>query len=215
MRHTLRHHLTLRLAVGLLVATCWTGTGCRPQNEPPTEPAEPSAAPSESSESAQALKETAMAFTLTSSAFENDGRIPKPYSGEGEDASPPLAWSDPPAGTQAFALICDDPDAPVGTWDHWLIWNLPGDTHQLPEGIPTTPTVDGLGGTAQGKNGWGKIGYGGPMPPPGHGDHHYHFVLYALDAKLDLAPGADKQALMKAMEGHVLGKAELTGLYSR
>jgi len=156
-----------------------------------------------------------MAFTLTSPAFESGGRIPKRYTGEGEDVSPPLEWSDPPEGTQALALVCDDPDAPVGTWDHWLIWNLPADTRELPEGVPTTATVDDLGGAAQGKNGWGKIGYGGPMPPPGHGDHHYHFRLYALEARLDLAPGAEKRTLVQAMDGHVLGQAELTGLYSR
>ena len=199
-----------RLAAVLLALVCGLG-GCRPQDDPPASAPD---AP-ESSPSAQTPKETAMAFTLTSSAFDNDGRIPEQYSGEGKDQSPPLEWSDPPEGTQAFALVCDDPDAPVGTWDHWLLWNLPGDRRDLPEGVPTTDTVADLGGAAQGKNGWGNVGYGGPMPPPGHGDHHYEFALYALDAELDLAPGADKGALMKAMEGHVLGKAELTGLYSR
>ncbi|MFO8011993.1 MAG: YbhB/YbcL family Raf kinase inhibitor-like protein [Phycisphaerae bacterium] len=202
MRRRLPRRLSVTLAAGLLVAGCWAGAGCRPQDEPSTEPA-------------HAPKETAMAFTLTSSAFENGGRIPQHYTGEGDDQSPPLAWTDPPEGTQAFALVCDDPDAPVGTWDHWLIWNIPGNTQELPAGVPTTETVADLGGAAQGKNGWGNVGYGGPMPPPGHGDHHYNFALYALDAKLDLAPGADKQALMEAVEGHVLGKAELTGLYSR
>ena len=173
-------------------------------------------------------------ITLTSNAFDAGTRIPTEYTGEGKDISPPLAWGPgrpaprgrggrvgappgppPPAGTGALALVCDDPDAPVGTWDHWLLWNLPADTRKLPAGIPTTQTLADLGGAVQGRNGWGKIGYGGPMPPPGHGNHHYHFVLYALDARLDLAPGANKQALMQAMEGHVLGQADLTGLYRR
>lgn len=208
MRRAARHRLSVWIAAALLAVWGATGAGCRPQDDGPAEP-------SESRESAETPKETAMAFTLTSAAFEDDGRIPQQYSGEGDDQSPPLAWSDPPEGTQAFALVCDDPDAPAGTWDHWLIWNIPADTQELPAGVPTTESVADLGGAAQGENGWGNVGYGGPMPPPGHGDHHYHFVLYALDATLDLAPGADKQALMAAMEGHVLGKAELTGLYSR
>jgi len=203
------------IAAGLLAAGGWTGAACQPQEGGPAPPAEAPRPPSESSESSEPSKETAMAFTLTSSAFESNGRIPKRYTGEGEDISPPLAWSDPPDGTQAFALVCDDPDAPVGTFDHWLIWNLPADARELPEGVPTTATVEGLGGAAQGKSGFGKVGYGGPMPPPGHGDHHYHFRLYALDAPLDLDPGAEKRALEQAMEGHVLGQAELTGLYSR
>ena len=160
-------------------------------------------------------KETAMTFTLTSPAFANGERIPKQYTGEGTDSSPPLEWTDPPDGTQSLALICDDPDAPVGTWDHWLIWNLPADRPNLPEGIPATETVADLGGACQGNNSWPKIGYGGPMPPPGHGVHHYHFRLHALDTALELAPGADKAALLDAMEGHILAEAKLTGLYSR
>jgi len=209
--HTFRR-IAVCLSAGVLVAGCFLGAACTPDETGPPETAE---TPRPATENPPESKETPMAFTLTSPAFENNGRIPKPYSGEGQDKSPPLEWSDPPAGTQAFALVCDDPDAPAGTWDHWLIWNLPADGRQLPEGVPTTETVADLGGAAQGKNGWGKIGYGGPMPPPGHGDHHYHFSLYALDARLDLAPGADKKALMRTMEGHVLGQARLTGLYSR
>jgi len=160
-------------------------------------------------------KETAMTFMLTSPAFANGERIPKQYTGEGTDSSPPLEWTDPPDGTQSLALICDDPDAPAGTWDHWLIWNIPADRRNLPEGIPATETVADLGGACQGNNSWPKIGYGGPMPPPGHGVHHYHFRLYALDTALELAPGADKTALLNAMEGHILAEAKLTGLYSR
>ncbi len=212
MRAPRTNPLIASAAAGLLAAWCVAGAACEPQ---PTGPEETAGTTRPQSEKTPGTEEPPMAFTLTSPAFEPNGRIPKPYSGEGQDASPPLAWSDPPAGTQALALVCDDPDAPVGTWDHWLIWNIPADTAALPEGVPTTETVADLGGAAQGKNGWGRIGYGGPMPPPGHGHHHYHFRLYALDARLNLAPGADKKALMQAMDGHILGQAELTGLYSR
>jgi len=160
-------------------------------------------------------KETVMTFTLTSPAFKNDERIPKQYTGEGTDASPPLEWTDPPQGTQSLALICDDPDAPVGTWDHWLIWNIPADRRSLPEGVPATETAADLGGARQGNNSWPTIGYRGPMPPRGHGVHHYHFRLYALDRMLELAPGAKKDDLLAAMKGHILAEARLTGLYSR
>jgi hypothetical protein len=156
-----------------------------------------------------------MAFALTSPAFKPDDRIPAKYTGEGADVSPPLEWSDPPEGAKSFALICDDPDAPMGTWDHWLLWNLAGDLRKLPENVAKTETVAALGGAQQGKNSWPKIGYNGPMPPKGHGTHHYHFDLYALDTALDLKTGADKKALLAAMKGHILGKATLMGTYSR
>ena len=156
-----------------------------------------------------------MPFALTSPAFKPDDRIPAKYTGEGADVSPPLEWSDPPAGAKSFALICDDPDAPMGTWDHWLLWNLAGDLRKLPENVAKTDTVAALGGARQGKNSWPKIGYNGPMPPKGHGTHHYHFDLYALDTALDLKTGADKKALLAAMKGHILGKATLMGTYSR
>ena len=157
----------------------------------------------------------AMTFALTSPAFKNDARIPKQYTGEGTDLSPPLEWTATPEGVKAFALICDDPDAPRGTWDHWILWNIPADRAKLPEGVARTETLPDLGGARQGRNSWPKTGYNGPMPPPGHGTHHYHLVLYALDTVLDLKPGADKKALLAAMDKHVLGKATLTGTYSR
>ena len=160
-------------------------------------------------------EEKTMTFLLTSPAFKNDERIPKPYTGEGADTSPPLDWGDPPAATKSFALICDDPDAPAGTWDHWVLWNLPGEQRQLPENVAKVDTPPDLGGARQGKNSWPKIGYNGPMPPKGHGTHHYNFVLYALDAPLDLKAGADKKALLAAMKGRILGQARLTGTYSR
>jgi len=156
-----------------------------------------------------------MTFALTSTAFGSNDRIPVQYTGEGKDASPPLEWGEPPAGTKTFALICDDPDAPVGTWDHWVIWNLPGNLRKLPEGVAKRETLPELGGALQGKNSWPKIGYDGPMPPKGHGTHHYNFVLCALDKALDLQTGSDKKALLGAMKGHILGQAKLTGTYSR
>jgi Raf kinase inhibitor-like YbhB/YbcL family protein len=156
-----------------------------------------------------------MTFSLASTAFGNNDRIPVAYTGEGRDASPPLEWGEPPAGTKTFALVCDDPDAPAGTWDHWVLWNLPGNLRRMPEGVAKKEALPELGGALQGKNSWPKTGYNGPLPPKGHGTHHYHFVLYALDAALDLPAGSNKKALMEAMKGHVLGQGKLTGTYSR
>jgi len=206
------------LGVGAAVVMCLVAVACKPEAGPPepsaAKPA-PAARPQPQSPKTGPAEGPTMAFTLTSPAFKHGERIPKGHTGEGADTSPPLEWTDPPAGTKTYALICDDPDAPVGTWDHWVIWNLPGRLRALPEGVPRGETVATLDGAAQGKNGWGTIGYRGPLPPPGHGNHHYHFRLYALDTTLDLAPGADKKALLKAMEGHILATAELVGLYSR
>jgi Raf kinase inhibitor-like YbhB/YbcL family protein len=163
----------------------------------------------------QTSEEPAMGtFSLTSPAFKHDERMPDQYTGKGADVSPPLAWGEPPAGTQSLALICDDPDAPHGTWDHWVIWNLPADLRQLPEKMPTSATLDDFAGASQGNNSWPTVGYKGPMPPPGK-VHHYNFVLYALDAPLDLEPGANKKALLATMKGHILGEARLTGTYSQ
>jgi Raf kinase inhibitor-like YbhB/YbcL family protein len=155
-----------------------------------------------------------VAFKITSTAFKDGERMPVRHTGEGADVSPPLAWDEPPAGTKTFALICDDPDAPRGTWDHWVIWNLPGAARSLPENVSRNERP-GLDGAVQGKNSWPRVGYNGPMPPPGHGTHHYHFVLYALDASLDLPAGATKKELLAAMKGHILGEAKITALYSR
>ena len=148
-----------------------------------------------------------MAFELTSSAFAQGESIPVKYTCDGQDISPPLSWSDPPEGTQSFILISDDPDAPVGTWDHWVIFNLPAETRELPEQA-TLP-----GGTQDGQNSWGRTGYGGPCPSGG--THRYFFKLYALDTMLDLAAGANKKQLLQAMEGHILAQAEVMGTYSR
>lgn len=156
---------------------------------------------------------------LTSSAFENGRAIPRQYTGEGQDVSPPLAWDAPPAGTQQLALICDDPDAPTPQpWVHWVIYALPADLRALPEGLPRKPKLDKPVTARQGKNSWPRgdvIGYRGPLPPPGRGVHHYHFRLYALDTKLDLPPGATQDELLAAMKDHVLAEGELIGTYQR
>lgn len=152
-----------------------------------------------------------MSFTLESSAFTAGALIPVKYTCDGDDISPPLSWSEPPAGTRSFALIMDDPDAPVGVWDHWLLYNIPAGVRGLPAGIPAVPEL--ADGSRHGKNSWGRTDYGGPCPPSG--EHRYFFKLYALDAPLDLASGANKQTLLQAMDGHVLAEAELMGVYER
>jgi Raf kinase inhibitor-like YbhB/YbcL family protein len=153
-----------------------------------------------------------MAFAISSPSFENGANIPKKFTCDGADVSPELHWSSPPAGTQSFALIADDPDAPVGTWTHWVLFDLPAETTSLPENVPK---VDELPtGGRQGRNDFRKIGYGGPCPPPGK-PHRYFFKLYALDKKLNLKPGASKQEVEQAMQGHILAKTELMGKYQR
>jgi len=151
-------------------------------------------------------------FKLSSTTFAQGQRIPKKFSCEAEDVSPALAWSDPPAGTKSFALIADDPDAPMGTWVHWVLYELPAGTRQLAEGVPKQPKL--ADGGTQGKNDFGKTGYGGPCPPPGK-PHRYFFKLYALDVPLDLKPGATKEEVELKMQGHILAQAELMGTYQR
>lgn len=153
-----------------------------------------------------------MAFELRSPALSPGGEIPVQYTWDGADRSPPLRWSDPPAKTQGFALIADDPDAPGGTWVHWVLYGLAATLRELPEGVPARETVPGIG--TQGVNDFQKVGYGGPCPPRGP-PHRYVFKLYALDADLPLPPQKTKADLLKAIEGHVLGQAELMGRYKR
>jgi Raf kinase inhibitor-like YbhB/YbcL family protein len=156
--------------------------------------------------------ENTMSFALTTTAFADGGGIPKKYTCDGADLSPALNWHDAPAGTQSFALIADDPDAPVGTWTHWIVWNIPGKTTALPEGIPKVG--ESGDGARQGKNDFKRLGYGGPCPPPGNA-HRYFFKLYALDAKLDLKAGAGRSELEPAINGHVLAQTGLKGTYRR
>ena len=155
---------------------------------------------------------SAMSLAVTTTAFSPGGAIPKGYTCDGADTSPDLSWSGVPAGVQSFALIADDPDAPVGTWTHWLIWNIPAQNSGLPNGVPKVETLDD--GTRQGRNDFRRIGYGGPCPPPGK-PHRYFFKVYALDAKLDVRAGANKEELERAMKGHVLAQGELMGKYGR
>jgi Raf kinase inhibitor-like YbhB/YbcL family protein len=161
---------------------------------------------------------TEATFALTSSAFENNGAIPQRHTGDGVDVSPELSWSNAPEGTVAYALIMDDPDAPsADPWVHWVIYGIPGTTSELGEDVPQTAFVPDPAGALQGVNSWDtdNTGYRGPLPPAGDGVHHYHFKLYALDAALNLAAGATKAELLAAMEGHILGQAELVGTYER
>ena len=151
-----------------------------------------------------------MTFTMTSTAFGAGQVIPKKYSCDGPDVSPQLAWKEAPAGTKSYALIADDPDAPVGTWVHWVLFNVPGDTHELAEGVEKKNQL--ANGALQGKNDFGNVGYGGPCPPGGS-THRYFFKLYALDGKLDLKAGTSKADVERAMKGHVLGQAELMGKF--
>lgn len=153
-----------------------------------------------------------MAFQLSSTAFASGASIPAQYTGDGPDVSPPLQWTHPPQGAKSYALICDDPDAPVGTWIHWVLYGLPGNVQELPEGVPQKKELPN--GARQGLNDFKKIGYNGPAPPRGP-EHRYFFKLYALDQDLTLAAGARKADLLKAMEGHILGTAELMGKYRR
>jgi hypothetical protein len=150
-------------------------------------------------------------MNLTSSAFTHGAIIPKEYTCDGRDISPPLSWSDPPEKTQSFALIMDDPDAPMGTWVHWVIYNIPAAARGLSEGVPTDAELPD--GSRQGRNSWRRIGYGGPCPPSG--THRYFFKLYALDTKLNLTSGVTKEELFQAMKGHMVAQAELMGRYSR
>jgi Raf kinase inhibitor-like YbhB/YbcL family protein len=153
-----------------------------------------------------------MSFTLTSTAFADGAAIPVEYTCGGQSVSPALNWGNSPAGTVSLALILEDPDAPVKNFTHWIIFNLPPDTSGLQETVPRDGSL--AGGAMQGKNGGGGIGYMGPCPPKGPA-HHYIFNLYALDKSLDLAAGATKAEVRQAMEGHILGQAQLTGIYQR
>jgi hypothetical protein len=148
---------------------------------------------------------------LESKAFTENGMIPSIYTCDGQDISPPLSWNTPPTGTQSLALIVDDPDAPGQTFVHWVLYDLPPEIHQLPQAVDTQATLSG--GGVQGKNDFGKLGYGGPCPPSGI--HRYFFKLYALDRELGLNSGATKAQLEAAMSGHILAAAELIGRYSR
>lgn len=219
----LRWTAVFPLAVGLALGGCGrTEDGAPPRAaEQPTGASAPvsptplpdvpsaSASPSEREKSPSPTRESP--FAIRSPAFPAGDPIPPQFSCEGENISPPLEWSEPPAGTAAFALIADDPDAPGGTWVHWVLFNLPLDRRGLPAAIPTDGDLSD--GGLQGSNSAGRTGYTGPCPPSG--THHYFFKLYALDTELGLPAGASKAELQEAMAGHVLDQAETLGTYSR
>ena len=161
---------------------------------------------------AYAQLEAPMSWHFRSSVLHDGERIPKQYTCEGPDVSPPLAWTEPPPGTKSLALTVDDPDAPRGMWVHWVLYNLLPQTQGLPEHVPKDITL--LHGTLQGVNDFGQVGYGGPCPPPG-ASHRYVFALYALDEVVNLPPRATKAQLEQAMKGHLLAQARLSGLYQR
>lgn len=152
-----------------------------------------------------------MTWTLTSPAFQDGTTIPSRYTCDGDDVSPPLAWTEAPAGTKSLALINDDPDAPAKTWVHWVVYNIPPSARALPEAVPANPQLPD--GTRQGTTDFGRVGYGGPCPPSGR--HRYVFTLYALDTMLTLAPGVTKSQLEAAMQDHILAQAQLIGTYRR
>jgi len=179
-------------------------TGCAREAPPPPAPAGAPTAKEANAESA--------ALQVTSSAFSDGQPIPTKYTCDGENVSPPLKWTGVPAAAKSVALICDDPDAPAGTWVHWVAYGLPASATGLPEGVAPESAL--VGGGKQGTNDFKRIGYGGPGPPGGKA-HHYHFKLYALDAEVDLPSTATKTILEKAMAGHVVATGELVGTYQR
>jgi len=153
-----------------------------------------------------------MAIEITSNAFSEGEAIPVKHTCDGSDASPPLRWSNIPQDAKSLVLICEDPDAPSGTFVHWILYDLPPTVTELSEGIVTTETLPN--GAKQGRNGFNRIGYGGPCPPP-NGAHHYFFRLYALDTELQLGPGAGRPEIDRAMKDHVLASGHLMGTYKR
>lgn len=153
-----------------------------------------------------------MTFSVSSPSFQNGEEIPKKFTCEGADVSPELEFISPPANAQSFAIIADDPDAPVGTWTHWVLFDLPAETRSLPENVAKVDEVPT--GGRQGRNDFKKIGYGGPCPPAGKA-HRYFFKVYALDKKLNLKPGASRQEVEEAMKDHVLASAEWMGKFQR
>jgi len=157
-------------------------------------------------------EESDMSFTISSPSFSSGGTIPTKFTCSGADVSPELRWNDPPGGTKSFALLVDDPDAPVGNWNHWTAWNLPANLRALPEGFAKDARVSD--GVEQGNNDFHRTGYNGPCPPPGK-PHRYYFKLFALDSMLNLKAGAMKRDLESAMKGHILAQAEWMGRFWR
>ena len=197
------------LLISILLAACAaesTPTATTALEEP-----EPTAVPAATATEEEDPAVEEVDFKLTSSAYLQGDPIPASYSCDGENTSPRLAWTNPPEDTQSFALIFDDPDAPGGTWVHWVLFNLPAEVRSLPANVPPDATL--ANGAVHGSNSWDSIGYGGPCPPGG--EHRYFMKLYALDSALELEVGATKEQLLEAMENHIVTEAELMGTYSR
>jgi Raf kinase inhibitor-like YbhB/YbcL family protein len=186
----------------LLALAAWMVAGCMGSVQPAGRPGSPGPAASEAG---------GVTMKITSSAFAEGAMIPARYTCDGQDISPPLAWADVPGGAAALALICDDPDAPAGTWVHWVAFNLPPGAGGLPEGTPAAKTLQA--GGVQATNSWRRIGYGGPCPPSG--THRYFFKLYALDSMLSLSGNATAKDVQAAMKGRILAEAQLMGRYKR
>jgi Raf kinase inhibitor-like YbhB/YbcL family protein len=195
----------LALLVGL--------ASCRPDAKEPRDGQPESTAKNRSS------GDKKMAIEVTSTAFQQGHAIPKKYTGEGADVSPSLAWTGISEGAKELVLICDDPDAPTEEpWVHWVIYKIPADTKGLPEGVPRKLRLKEPQGAIQGHNSWpaaDAVGYRGPMPPPGHGVHHYYFKLYAIKAHMVVEPGMNKKAILEEIHDHILDQGTLMGTYQR
>jgi Raf kinase inhibitor-like YbhB/YbcL family protein len=210
---------TLGFTTLLFAAGCQGGAQTQAVEPSPTPVEEilqetsPTPVPSETptSEPEPMEEESINTMKIESSAFVQGDAIPVEYTCESDDISPALAWSGAPKGTRSFVLIMDDPDAPVGTWDHWLLYNIPAETSELAPAISADPEFSD--GSRHGHNSWERLGYGGPCPPSG--THRYFFKLYAVDSLLDLEPGATKEELLAAIDGRILAEAELMGTFSR
>ena len=190
-----------RLLLIALLPLCAAGCGAtKVQSPAPLPPPGPNAPPG--------------TLRLASTAFGDGASIPKRFTGDGQDVSPPLAWTGLPSGTKELALLVEDPDAPRGVFTHWVLYALPTTLAGLPEAVPKTESVSGMGNALQGRNDGGGTGYMGPAPPPGS-LHHYHFRLYALRARLSLKPGATADELRSALQGLILAETELVGTYQR
>ena len=197
MRRSAFYSLAL---ISMMITSCASSATSTPQ------PSATVVAESETTATETTATEATMSLTLTSDAFANGQSIPAKYSCVGKNISPALAWNEPPAGTQSFALIVDDPDAPMGTWVHWVLFNLPANVRSLQENTDAS-------GIAVGKNSSGNMRYDGPCPPSG--THRYFFKLYALDSALSLSPGVTKEQVINAMQGHILAQSELMGTFSK
>jgi len=193
-----RSRIATALLLGIVAALWWP--------VPPTLASDP--------EQGAKKEDAAMDFVLSTPAFSGGASIPVKHTCDGEDRSPELHWTQPPTGAVSLALIVDDPDAPGGDWVHWVLFDVPASVRSLPEGVPASGKLESPAGARQGRNDFGKIGWGGPCPPPGK-PHRYFFRLFALTKPLGLEPGATKADVERTMKGHVLATAEMVGTYAR